>query len=115
VKGRTITKRRPVGAGTPKTMRGTTKTADGGQLYVRGGTGGKTPYRVPDKAMSSYMDSAGTKNPKIARGLTEATYLAMNPTDKRTAKLAKGMGDLAEKRTSTANKAAQARGDKTRR
>lgn len=114
---------------TPKTSRSpqivnksaakrTTKTADGGQLYVRGGAGTKGSYKVPSKALDSYMGDPvgrGTKSPRVARGLAEATSLSMAPQNKSQAGFAKKMGAIAEKGADASNKLIKARGDKKRR
>jgi hypothetical protein len=110
VKGKTLTSR------TSKSN--TTKTADGGQLYVRGGVGAKDSYKIPAKAADAYFargKSGKTMNPGIARGLEEATYLAMSPNDAKNAKLAKRMGEGAAGLTGKMNATTRSRGDKTRR
>ena len=95
-----------------------TKTADGGQLYVRGGAGTAGSYKVPRKAASSYMGdpvNRGTKSPRIIRGLEEATSLAMAPKSRTQAASAKKMGAIAAAGAEASNKLIKARGDKKRR
>jgi hypothetical protein len=96
----------------------TTKTADGGQLYVRGGAGSKGSYKVPSAAADAYSArgmSKKTVSPRIARSLEEATYLTMDTKNKDNAKFAKKMGDDAAEYAGKVNALTRSRGDKGRR
>jgi hypothetical protein len=117
MKGKTTTTRSPKTVNKPGTKT-TTKTADGGQLYVRGGAGTRGSYVKPKTASDRYMDrdrGPTTKNPKIARGLEEATYLAMSPKDKDNARFAKKMGKGKESYANTMNALTRERGDQKKR
>lgn len=116
MKGKTGTTRSPKTVNKAGTNT-TTKTADGGQLYVRGGAGTRGSYLKPKAASDRYMGDSGptTKSPKIARGLAEATYLSMSPKNKDNAKFAKGMGDIDESYAKARNALTRERGDKKKR
>ena len=115
--------KKPITTRSPKTVnkagaKTTTKTADGGQLYVRGGVNSKGSYKVAGKARDSYMGDPvgrGTKNPKIARNLTEATYMSMAPKNKDQTVFAKKMGALSASHADESNKLVRARGDRKKR
>lgn len=58
----------------------TTRTADGGQQYVRG-----DDYKVADEAREKYYKRVYKNeilSPKAAESLAKATYYAMDPDDK---------------------------------
>lgn len=117
MKGKTATTRGPKTVNKSGTKT-TTKTADGGQLYVRGGAGSRGSYKVPSKAADAYSARGmgkKTVSPGVARGLEEATYLSMSPKDKGNAKFAKKMGDGAAEYAGKMNALTRSRGDKGRR
>jgi hypothetical protein len=93
----------------------TTKTPDGGQLAVRGGVGTKQGLNTAQAARDRYTTTGSgstTKNPKLARGLSDAVYFNVAPNNP---KLAKRMGDIAAKYAEKSNAITREYGDKKRR
>lgn len=92
MKGKTKTTRTATTVNKPGTKT-TTKTADGGQQYMR-------DTKKPFSASDQYAMGRGTKtlNPKIAEGLGRASGYAINPKSKLASNLAKINREHAEKK-----------------
>lgn len=116
MKGKTGTTRSPRTVNKSNTKM-TTKTPDGGQLYVRGGAGTKGSYRKAEAASERYMGDSGptTKNPKIARGLKESLYLSMSPKNRGNVNFAREMGAAEASYANAINANTRKRGDQKKR
>ena len=86
----------------------TTRTADGGQQYVRDNDY-KVATGVADRVS---IGNRGTTNPKAARMARETAYYALDPKDRG---LARDMGKIYDKLAKDKNASIRDRGDKTRR
>jgi hypothetical protein len=106
MKGKTTTTRNPKTVNKAGTKT-TTKTADGGQQYVRDT---KKPFSASDQYGESAMGRRPkTLNPKVAEGLGRASGYAINP---KSSKLASGLGKIEREHAEKMNQTTRDYGNK---